>query len=229
MAVDMKAIGIIPLNGANYPTWKVQCQMALMEEGLWGIVNGSESGPSRSDSDKYDKFVARRDRTLATIVLSIDPSLLYLLGEPENPVLMWKKLGDPFQKKAWANKLHLRQKLHSLRLKDGGSVQEHIKRMTEIFNGLSIICDAVEEDDRDVYLLASLPDSYSTLVTSLEANVDVPKMEVVTEHLLHEEQKLKEHSASTNGSSSAEPMFAKQKATKRGPKCHFCKRYGHIQ
>ena len=24
-------------------------------------------------------------------------------------------------------------------------------------------------------------------------------------------------------------MFAKQKATKIGPKCHFCKRYGHIQ
>ena len=99
MAVDMKAIGIVPLNGANYPTWKVQCQMALMEEGLWGIMNGSESSPSWSDSDKYDKFVARRDQALATIVLSIDPSLLYLLGEPENPVLVWKKLGDQFQKK----------------------------------------------------------------------------------------------------------------------------------
>ena len=99
MAVDMKAVGIVPLNGANYPTWKVQCQMALMKEGLWGIVNGSESSPSRSDSDKYAKFVARRDRALATIVLSVDPSLLYLLGEPENPVLVWKKLGDQFQKK----------------------------------------------------------------------------------------------------------------------------------
>ena len=99
---------------------------------------------------------------------------------------MWKKLGDQFQKKTWANKLHLQQKLYSLRLKDGGLVQEHMKTMTEIFNGLSIIGDAVEEDDHVVYLLASLPDSCNTLVTALEANFDVPKMEVVTEHLLHE-------------------------------------------
>ena len=82
------------------------------------------------------------------------------------------------------------------------------------------------DDDRVVYLLASLPDSYNTLVTALEANTDVPKMEVVIERLLREEQKIKERGGSSSG---AEAMFSKQKATKRGPKCHFCKRYGHIQ
>ena len=90
--------------------------------------------------------------------------------------------------------------------------------MTEIFNGLSVIGDAIEEGV--VYLLASLPDSYNT---------DVPKMEVVTERLVHEEQKIKECGGGMSSSSGAEAMFSKQKATKRGPKCHFCKRYGHIQ
>ena len=85
------------------------------------------------------------------------------------------------------------------------------------------------DDDRVVYLLASLPDSYNTLVTALEANTDVPKMEVVIEQLPHEEQKIKERGGGMSSSSGAEAMFSKQKATKRGPKCHFCKRYGHIQ
>ena len=40
-----------------------------------------------------------------------------------------------------------------------------------------------------MYLLASLPDSFTTLVTALEANKDVPKMEVITERLLHAERK----------------------------------------
>ena len=48
--------------------------------------------------------------------------------------------------------------------------------MTEIFNGFSIIGDAIEEDDRVVYLLTSLQDSYNILVTALEVNTDVPKM-----------------------------------------------------
>jgi len=43
------------------------------------------------------KFMARKDRALATIVLSVDPTLMYLLGDPENPVIVWKKPLDQFQ------------------------------------------------------------------------------------------------------------------------------------
>ena len=72
--------------------------MALMKDGLWGIVNESERAP---EENQADKFVARRDRALAIIVLAIDPLLLYLLGNPDNPVRGWKKLENQFQKKTW--------------------------------------------------------------------------------------------------------------------------------
>ena len=74
---------------------------------------------------------------------------------------MWKKLSDQFQKKTWANKLALRRKLYSLRLREGDAVQEHIKEMTELFDELSVVGDPVSEEDRVVHLLASLPESYS--------------------------------------------------------------------
>ena len=104
----MKTVAVVPLNGTNYPTWKLQCRMALMKDGLWGIVNGTESAPNReADAERHAKFVSRRDRALALIVLSVEPSLLYLIGDPEDPVEVWKKLLDTFQKKTWANKLEL--------------------------------------------------------------------------------------------------------------------------
>ena len=78
--------------------------------------------------------------------------MLYILGEPEDPIVVWKKLSDQFQKKTWANKLELRRKLHYLRLKEGESVQTHIKVMTELFEGLSVIGDPVKEEDRVVHL-----------------------------------------------------------------------------
>ena len=77
-------------------------------------------------------------------------------------------------------------------LRDGYFVQQHIKEMTEPFEGLSVVGDPISEEDRAVYLLVSLPESYDMLVTAVEANVDVPKMEVVMEHLLHEERKMNE-------------------------------------
>ena len=71
---ESKANTIVPLNGANYPTWKVQCRMALVRDGLWEIVSGTETAPAGGDG--RSKFLARRDRALATIVLAVEPSLL---------------------------------------------------------------------------------------------------------------------------------------------------------
>ena len=73
--------------------------MALMKDGLWNIVNGTEVSPAVTDTGnhtKFLKFVARRDRALAIIVLSVEPSLLYLIGDPVDPVVVWNKLSDPF-------------------------------------------------------------------------------------------------------------------------------------
>ena len=134
-------------------------------------------------------------------------------------------MADQFQKKTWANKLELRRKLYALQLRDGDSVPQHIKAMTEVFDPLSVVGDPVPEEDRVVHLLASLPESYSMLVTALQTNAEVPKMERVTERLLHEERKLKYR----GGDASSERAMTAKPAFKKGPKCHHCGKYGHIR
>ena len=84
-----------------------------------------------------------------------------------------------------------------MKLKEGQSVQEHVKNMTEIFNKLVIIGDNISDEDTVVYLLASLPESFDILVNAPEVNSTVPKIETVVERLLHEERKLQEKDPST--------------------------------
>ena len=178
---ESKTVAVVPLSSTNYSTWKIQCKMALIKEGLWGIVNETETAPTEG-AEAQAKFVARRDKALATIVLAIEPSLLYLTGsDPTDPVVVWKALADQFQRKTWANKLELKRKLFSMRLAEGGAVQDHIKYMTEICDELSVISETISEEDRVVYLLASLPESYNVLVTALEASAEVPRLAVVRE------------------------------------------------
>ena len=215
------------LNGTNYPTWKIQAQMALMKDGLWGIVNRSETRPPDTETEKLAKFNKQWDRALAIIVLAIDPSLLYLIGDPTSPIDVWQKLQDQFQKKTWANKLHLRRKLYSLRLKEGESVHEHIRIMTETFNALSFIGDTISDEDRVVHLLASLPESYNMLVTALEACADVPKLELVTERLLHEERKLLDDESGQAWG--GEKLMVAKRQNYKGPKCYKCHQFGHIK
>ena len=226
---EVKNISIVPLTVKNYPTWKVQCRLALMKEGLWSIVNETETAPA-TEGEARRKFMHRRDQAFAIIGLSVDPSLLYLFGDdPDDPVAVWKTLKQQFQKKTWANKLELRRKLYSLRLREGESVHAHIKSMTELFQELAVIDAALSEEDKVVHLLASLPKSYDMLVTALEANDTVPSMEKVTERLLHEERKMR----GTEHDDSERKAFTvghkRSASTKKQFNCHYCRQPGHFK
>ena len=72
--------------------------MALVKEGLWNIVEGKETAPA-AEADGYAKFVERRDRALAFVVLSIDPSLLYLIVNPLTPRRYGRSLMTNFRKR----------------------------------------------------------------------------------------------------------------------------------
>ena len=117
-------MSIVALNGESYPMWKLQCKMALVREGLWGLVSGTEECPDpMTEAKKHTKY-------LATIVLAIETSPFYLLGDPQDPAIVWEQFSQQFQRRTWANKLSLRKKLFTMR---GDSMKEHIKRMTEVF------------------------------------------------------------------------------------------------
>ena len=76
------------------------------------------------------------------------------------------------------------------------------------------------EEDKVVYLLASLPESFGVLVTTLEACPDVPTMDVVTQRLLHQER-----GGVVDEKEKALAMKSKH-PKKRGP-CHHCGKMGH--
>lgn len=216
---------MVPLKGPNYATWKIQAKMALIKDALWGIVSGSEVEPSSdAGEDVVRKFQARKDKALAILVLSVDPGLLYLLGDPSDPKQVWECLQNQFQKKSWANRLHLRRQLFACQLREGGKLQDHLKVMTEIFHELAVVGSPVDEEDRVVYLLASLPESYQVLVTALEAHPDVPSWETVTERLLGEERK---KMAIVNPSLEAEQGLAT--SSHQAIECFRCGKPGHIK
>ena len=178
-------------------------------------------------SEAQSKFDKRREKAVDTIVLSINNVLLYLLGEPVDPVAVWKQLAEQFQQRTWANKLCLQKRLYSLQLKSGDSIQKHIKVMTETFSALSAVSDKITNEDRVVLFLVSLPDSYSVIVIAREACAEVQSMEMVIKGLLHEEQKMKGAEV-LYGREDEKAMYVKQQHQK-GPKCFHCGQPSHIK
>ena len=97
--------------------------------------------------------------------------------------------------------------------------------MTEVCDELSAIGETVKEEDRVVYLLAGLPESYNVLVTAVEASAEVPSLAVVIERLLHEETKMLT-SRSTQPSSEGALATSYRR---RPPRCHYCHQPGHFK
>ena len=81
-------------------------------------------------------------------------------------------------------------------------MEAHLKHMKEITDRLAAIGAPISEEDQVVTLLGSLPQSYSTLVTALEARVDDKRLNFVQQALIHEKQKINRHSSRTSTLSS---------------------------
>ena len=223
---------ISPLNEKNYATWRIQIKMSLIKDDLYRIVDGSETAPT--DVNSLMKFNLRKDRALAIIVLSMEPKLLYLIGEPNDPHVVWSKLQNIFQTKSWSNKLRLKKRLYNISLQQNGNLQEHLKLLIEIFDELAVIGEPMKEEDRVICLLASLPDKFSTLVTALEASDKVPLWDNVVERLLHQDSKIMELDKDStekslltnkkNFNKSSDKKLYNKKIT-----CFECGKLGHIR
>ena len=75
-------------------------------------------------------------------------------------------------------------------LKDGGSVNEHLKMLQEIFDSLVVLKDPVLENKQVMFILATLSESFQMMVTALAASTeDVPSLADVKEKIRAEEMR----------------------------------------
>lgn len=217
------------LEGAsNWGTWKFQMRHLLLAKGLWGHVDGAEVlSPDASDAAQSE-FRQKSQRTFSTIVMAVGTSQLYLVTSCTKPKEAWDILCGHYEGKTLANKLYLKKRYFRTEMKEGTSMELHLKQMKEITDQLAAIGATISDEDQVVTLLGSLPPSYSALVTTLECNEGV-KLSYVQQAVLHEERKQRETGpgpASVTQSNSA--LVGIQERPRRMIRCYGCGKLGHI-
>ena len=68
-------------------------------------------------------------------------------------------------------------------------MEQHLKHMKDITDKVSATGAPISEEDQVVTLLGSLPRSFATLVTPIEARMDGVSLDYVRQALRHEELK----------------------------------------
>ena len=160
------------LDGSNWTTWKFQMRHLLLAKGLWGYVDGTEVLGEGATAQVHAEFQKKSQKAFSTIVMAISSSQLYLITSFEQPKDAWDALRNHFERDTLANKLMLKKQYFRMEMKEGTSVESHLKTMKELTDKLAAMDAPISEEDQVVTLLRSIPPSYSTLVTALEARVD---------------------------------------------------------
>ena len=234
--MDEKCV-IDKLDGSNWLTWKFQFRHLLIAKDLWNHVEGTAVLENGATEKKQLEFKKREQKAFSNLVLCISSSQLYLITSYETANEAWGNLRGHFERETLANKLFLKKRYFRMEMREGTSIKSHLKQMKDITDRLAAIGAPISEEDQVVTLLGSLPESYSTLVTALEASQEDPDLRFVQEALIHEEQKRQEldniggnqdTALVTNRENSKSVFTENSDRIKPELKCYRCHRPGHF-
>ena len=239
-AEDGASLCINKFMGEHFHLWKLNIQMVLEEQDLWGIVSGEEVETAGNRTTQAIGHKRAR-KAFATVCLSQGDELLSLVCSAKTAKEAWDNLKSHYQVKSLANKLFLQKKYFTATKAESGTMLEHINWMKSLVGWLESVGEAVTEDGPVPTLLCGLLDSYSNLIIALESRVEDLTMDFLAARLLHKEQKWKGDIALRDTTEKAMVSFKekpKQQAesksyvgktsTKKG-KCYNCDLQGQRQ
>ena len=137
----------------------------------------------------------------------------------------------------------MKRQLYNLRMKEGSKVAEHLNVFNTLICQLTDMEVKIQEEDKAITSLCSLPESWDHFVTSISlSTADSLKFESVVGALLSEEVRRK----SNNETVASEAMIdrgwskergkktrgfsiSKSKGNKCKAKCWYCNKIGHLK
>ncbi|KAL0298311.1 UNVERIFIED_CONTAM: Retrovirus-related Pol polyprotein from transposon TNT 1-94 [Sesamum radiatum] len=93
---------------------------------------------------------------------------------------VWKELEIQFMSKSIANKLYLKQRLYELKMQEGFDLVQHMNIFNQIITYLAHLDVNIEDEEKAMILLCSLPFSYEHPVTTLTYEKETIKVDEIT-------------------------------------------------
>ncbi|GJY08330.1 retrovirus-related pol polyprotein from transposon TNT 1-94 [Tanacetum coccineum] len=125
------------------------------------------------------KYNSQDEKAHSTILLSLSDEVHYEVADEETVAGVWKKLEKLYMTKSLTNKLLLKQRLFSLRMKEGSALKDHLDALNSIWMYLKNVEVKNDDEDAALILLVSLPPSFENFVNSFVVGKDTITLEDV--------------------------------------------------
>jgi hypothetical protein len=225
----------------NFGMWQCEVMDVLAQQELDVTLEDKPEEMSEADWKKLNR------QACGTIRLCLAKDQKYFVMKESMAKELWNKLEDKYMTKGIENKLYLKRKFFGFRYVEGTSMPEHLNNLNKILADLQNLDVKIDDEDKAVVLINSLPDTYEHLATTLMYGKDTLKFDDVSNALTNDEYRRKDkqaHSRSSGAlivrgrSESKKPSGRNRSASrKRGTssnrkfpakdECAFCRQKGH--
>ena len=222
---------VAKLGNDNYYAWAYRTEMRLRKLGVWPLVEGTESRPAGSDTHKVVKaWQTRIDLALCEIVAEVEDTQLVHTRVSRDPAAVWERLRSVHMSDGLGSAIATWQRLFTIKKGPKITLQEHVSTIREIADRLTGLRDSPSETLLVAVLMLSLPDSYNSLIISLDTHPDKNNFDFVVQRCLNEEARQSANSgvrsSTENATFQADP---KPRRDRKDITCFNCGKKGHYR
>ncbi|XP_039060075.1 G-type lectin S-receptor-like serine/threonine-protein kinase RKS1 [Hibiscus syriacus] len=230
----------------NFGLWQVQVKDILIQSGLYKALKGKPASlfegkepdkPSDSSGDKGKSKMSEEEweeldmRAASQIRLCLAKNVLANVARWSSTKELWENLEEMYKAKSLSNRLYLKEKFHKLQMEEGTKISDHLSALNGIVSEMESIGVEIDDEDKALRLIWSLPSSYEHMQTVLMYGKENVNFSEVTSKLISEERRLKN---GENKSSESEALSVcgnrkKYKGSKKKIICWGCGQPGHLK
>ena len=208
----------------NFGLWQKRVKALLIQQGLLKALYGKSSKPATMTEEWEEMDL----KAASTIQLCLADEVMYNVMDEDTATGLWLRLESLYMTKSLSNKLYLKKKLYGIRMQEGTVVLEHLNLFNMIISELLAVDVKIDEEDKALILLSSIPQSYDHIVTTMLYGKDILILEEVTGTLLSNEIRKRLNQAGEEESAHVVMGRGEGKTSQDSSKaCHFCHMEGH--
>ncbi|CAL5198186.1 unnamed protein product [Lathyrus oleraceus] len=168
-------------------------------------------------------------RASGTIHMSLTKNILANVLGTSSVKEIWEKLEGLYQGKGISNHLLLKKQFHSLCMDEHKKVSDHLSVLNGIVSDLETIGVKIDDEDKALRLIWSLPSSYDHIKHVLIYEKETLSFEEVASKIIFEERLKGVENTSSNLVLVARGMSYVKKNNETGVRFWKCGKLGHIK
>ncbi|KAK1416067.1 hypothetical protein QVD17_31855 [Tagetes erecta] len=163
MSEDGK-VRVDKFNGTDFAWWRMQIEALLDECDLEMVLEEKPAGMSKADEAVWN---SKDRKARGKITLALTRNVAFNIMKEKTARGMITALSNMYEKPSAGNRVFLMRELFTMRMRESGSVTDHINEINSILSRLSSVGMKLDDDTQAVILLSSLPESWSGFVTTV--------------------------------------------------------------